>query len=211
MNKQTILSWTVVVITLAVAGCGTSPDSTFYVLNAVDRDEAVQPVTKGAHNIVVKVGPVTIPDTLDQSQIVTRSGANVLIVDEYHRWGGDFQNNFQQILGENISILLPTDHVILDQNITFEPVDFQVIVNVRELAGELGGIVTLNADWTVVRQGKEKKVTAKKSLLQEKTDGVEYEHYVAAQSRLLAKLSHEIVNEIRKLLKSSSGKGNEIE
>jgi len=211
VNKHTILSWGVVAITLAVAGCGTSPDAKFYVLNAIDRDDAPASAAAGEHKVSVKVGPVTIPDTLDQSQIVTRSGANVLIVDEYHCWGGDFQNNFQQILGENISILLPTDHVILDQNITFEPVDFQVIVNVRELAGELGGIVTLNADWTVVRQGKEKKVTAKKSLLQEKTDGVEYEHYVAAQSRLLAKLSHEIVNEIRKLLKSSSGKGNEIE
>ena len=131
----------------------------------------------------------------------------MLVLDEFNRWGGDVQDDFQMTLGENISILLPTDHVILDQNITFEHVNFQVIVNVRELAGELGGIVTLNADWTVVRQGKEKKVTAKKTLLQEKTDGVEYEHYVAAQSRLLAKLSQEIVNEIRKQLKVSSGKG----
>ena len=208
MKKQNILSWALVAITLAVTGCGSSPDAKFYILNAVDRDASVQTIAPGGRNIAVKVGPVSIPDTLDQSQIVTRAGSNTLVLDEFNRWGGDFQSDFQQILGENISILLPTDQVILDHEITLLPVDFQVLVNLRKFDGKLGENVTLNADWTVVRQGKEKKVTAKKSVLQEKTDGVAYEHYVAAQSRLLAKLSQEIVNEIRKQLKVSSGKGS---
>ena len=43
----------------------------------------------------------------------------MLVLDEFNRWGGDVQDDFQMTLGENISILLPTDHVILDQDITF--------------------------------------------------------------------------------------------
>ena len=200
MNKTAILSWAIVAITFDIAGCGTSPDAKFYILNAIDRDIAKPAVTMGDHSVVVKVGPVTIPDTLDQSQIVTRSGSNILVLDEFNRWGSDLQSDFQRILGENISILLPTDHVILNQEITPLPVDFQVIVNVREFDGTLGGIVTLNADWSVIRQGKEKKVMAKKSVLQENAHGVEYQAYVAAQSRLLAKLSQEITGEIRRQL-----------
>ena len=200
VNKHTILSWAVIAITLAVAGCGSSPDAKFYILNTVDRNVSISAATMKDHRVVVEVGPVSIPDTLDQAQIVSRSGENMLIVDEFNRWGGDFQSDIQRILGENISILLPTDQVILSQEVALLPVDFQVLVNVRELDGKLGGNVTLNADWTVVRKGKEKKVTVKKSLLQENADGADYQAYVVAQSRLLAKLSQEITDEIRRQL-----------
>ena len=149
-------------------------------------------------SVVVKVGPVSIPDMLDQSQIVTRTGTNTLVLDEYNRWSGDLESDIQRIIGENISILLPTDQVVLNQEIMLLPVDFQVIVNVRELDGSLGGIVTLNADWVVSGKGKEKLVIAKKTMLQENTDGIDYQAYVAAQSRLLEKLSQEIAEEIRK-------------
>ena len=80
------------------------------------------------------------------------------------------------------------------------PVDFQVIVNVREFDGSLGGIVTLNADWVVTGKGDDKSMIAKKSVLQENADGADYQAYVAAQSRLLAKLSKEITAEIKNQL-----------
>jgi hypothetical protein len=61
-------------------------------------------------------------------QIVSRSGENSLIVDEFNRWGGDFQSDIQRVIGENISILLPTDQVILSQEIVLLPIDYQVLV-----------------------------------------------------------------------------------
>lgn len=195
MNKHTLLSWSLVAITFVLSACGTSPKAKFYILNPIDRNVATSP---GVHKVAVKVGPVSIPDTLDQSRIVTRSGSNKLVLNEFNRWGGDIQDDFQRILGENIAILLPTDQVILYHDLTLMPVDFQVVVNVREFDGELGGMVTLNADWSVVHHpGKEKTVTARKSILKESTDGADYEAYVAAQSRLLAKLSTEIADEVR--------------
>ena len=200
MNKQTILSLSLIAATMLFAGCGSSPDSKFYILSAVDRNAPIPIATIKNQSVVVKVGPVSIPDMLDQSQIVTRTGANTLDVDEYNRWSGDFQSDIQRIIGENISIFLPTDQVALSQEIMLLPVDFQVIVNVRELDGALGGVVTLNADWVVAAKGKEKSVTAKKSVLQENADGVDYQAYVAAQSRLLEKLSQEIADEIRRQL-----------
>ena len=197
MNNKPVITMTVCSLFLLIAGCGSSPDSSFYTLNAIPR-AAPTPVSTEVHtSISVKVGPVTIPDTLDQSQIVTRSGPNSLDLNEFNRWGGDLQTDFQRILGENISILLPTDHVVLYQEIMLLPVDFQVIVNVREFEGQLGGTVTLNADWSVVRFDKEKSVIARKSVFHENTTSNEYQDYVAAQSRLLAKLSREISDEIR--------------
>ena len=200
MIKRTILSSSVVAIALAIAGCGSSPSAKFYILNTVDRNVSTSAAPTQDRNIAVKVGPVSIPDTLDHSQIVTRSGKNMLILNEFNRWGGDFQSDVQRILGENISILLPTDQVVLSSEVSLVPTDFQVVINIREFDGNLGGNITLNADWSVTHKGKEKTVIAKKSVLQENAEGSDYQAYVAAQSRLLAKLSQEITNEIRRQL-----------
>jgi len=204
MIKRPILSSSLVAIALAIAGCGSSPSAKFYILNTIDRNVSTSTADMKDSNIAVKVGPVSIPDTLDHSRIVTRSGENMLILNEFNRWAGNFQSDVQRILGENISILLPTNQVVLSSEVSLLPTDFQVVINVRELDGQLGGIVTLNADWTVTHKGKEKTVMARKLVLQEKTDGTDYQAYVAAQSRLLAKLSQEITDEIRRQFNNSS-------
>ncbi len=200
MNNHKLLSLSLIAVTTLLSACSSSPDANFYTLNTIDRNATRPTATMKTPNVVVKVGPVSIPDTLDQSQLVSRTGKNRLKIDEYNLWSGDLQSDIQRIIGENISILLPTDQVTLSQEIILSPVDFQVIVNVREFDGSLGGIVTLNADWVVAHKGKEKSVIAKKSVLQESTDGVDYQAYVAAQSQLLEELSREISDEIRKQL-----------
>jgi len=202
MNKQTFVSFALITIALFFSGCGSSPTARLYILNTIDRENAAMPaLTAAHHNVAVKVGPVSIPDTLDQPQIITRLGQNSLLADEFNRWSGDFQEDIQRIIGENISILLPTNQVMLSQEVNLLPFDYQVVVNIREFDGALAGVVTLNADWTVSGKGKEKAVTAKKSVLQENTVGTDYSAYVAAQSRLLAKLSQEITEEIKRQLK----------
>ena len=200
MNNNTILSIALISLTMLFAGCGSSPNAKLYILDAMESSHSIPAMTVEGHSVVVKVGPVSIADTLDQSQIVTRTGPNMLVADEFNRWSGDLQSNITSVIGENISTLLPTDQVILSQEIALLPIDFQVLVNVREFDGTLGGVVTLNADWTVAAKGKDKTVVSKKSVLQENADGTDYQAYVAAQSRLLQKLSQEITAEIRKQL-----------
>ncbi len=200
MHNQTILSAALIALTLLFAGCGSSPNAKLYILDAMDRDHSLPAMTVEGRSVTVKVGPVSIADTLDQPQIITRTGPNMLVADEFHRWGGNLQSEILRVIGENISALLPTDQVFLNQDIVLLPVDFQVLVNVREFAGTLGGVVTLNADWTVATQGKEKSVISKKTVLQETTDGADYQAYVATQSRLLEKLSQEIADEIKSQL-----------
>ena len=200
MHNRRILSLSLITATMLFAGCGSSPNAKIYILDAMDRDSSISATALEGQSVAVKVGPVSITDVLDQSQIVSRSGDNTLIVDEFNRWGGDFQGDVQRVIGENISILLPTEQVSLSQEIILHPIDYQVLVNVREFDGTLGGMVTLNADWTVASEGKDKTIITKKSVLQEQADGAGYDAYVAAQSRLLEKLSQEITAEIKKQL-----------
>ncbi|MBE9526599.1 MAG: membrane integrity-associated transporter subunit PqiC [Proteobacteria bacterium] len=192
MNK-TILS-ALLISSLLLVACGTSPKTQIYILSSIERDTT--PIMD-AQNVVIKVGPVSIPDTLDKAPIVSRIDSNSLLADDYNRWSGDYRDDIQRIIGENLSILLPKSHIALGQETMLLPEDFQVIINIREFYGQLGGSVTLNVDWTVARKGKNKSITVKKSVLQENTIGVDYKDYVAAQSRLLAKLSQEISNTIK--------------
>ncbi|MCU7833842.1 MAG: PqiC family protein [gamma proteobacterium symbiont of Taylorina sp.] len=194
-----LISISLILVSFLLSGCGTSPKAQIFILNTIDREALVQIVE--VQNIVVKVDPVSIPDTLDQAPIVTRTGSNTLLADEFHRWSGDFQSDILRTLGENISILLPTKQIVLGHETVLLPVDFLVIINIREFDGILGGVVTLNADWIVAGQNKAKKITSKKSVFQEKMNGIAYQDYVATQSRLLARLSEEIADEIRKQLK----------
>ena len=198
MNKKIIYTSLLMAITLNIASCGSSPKAKFYIMNTLERDLSSNTNSK---QVAIKLGPVTIPETLLRPQIVTRSNANMLLLNEFNRWGGDFQEDFQRIVGENLSILLATDHVTLSQDITPLESDYQVTINVRQFDGMLGGRVTLNADWTIANQPKNTQVIAKKSVLHEKTSGIDYQDYVAAQSRLLAKLSQEISAAIQKQLK----------
>ncbi len=52
----------------------------------------------------------------------------------------------------------------------------------------------------LLTKGKEQNRDDKKSVFKENTEGADYQAYVAAQSRLLGKLSQEITDEIRRQL-----------
>lgn len=187
-----------VLLFVCLSGCGTSPDSKFYRLNTLAQDPLYP--AYDARQLAVKIGPLTIPESLDQSQIVTTTGANQLKLAEFHRWGGNLQGEIQRIIGQNISILLPTQRIVLDQEFSKLPIDFQLFVNIREFTGELGGEVTLNVDWTLVDLRDKKKqniVIAKKSVLVAQSNSADYSAYVTALSGLLTQFSGELVDAIQ--------------
>lgn len=55
----------------------------------------------------IGVGPVSIPDSLDRSQIATLSGGNEVIIAEFDRWSGSCRDEIARVMTENLSALLP--------------------------------------------------------------------------------------------------------
>ena len=60
----------------------------------------------------IGVGPVSIPDSLDRSQIVTLSGGNEVIIAEFDRWYGSCRDEIARVMTENLSALLPSQRVV---------------------------------------------------------------------------------------------------
>ena len=187
------------VFSLMIQGCTGTRPSTFYILNPISRAPVSQITESKTQSIGVLLGPLSIPKFLDRPQIVTRSSENILKLAEFHRWGGSFQTNILRILGENLSILLNSDRILMFRQQTLFPVDYGVILDVHQFDGELGSAVVLNVDWVVTDQRDRKKIQVKKSLIRETIPSAGYEAFVSAQSRALETLSREIAEVIKKL------------
>jgi len=181
----------------ALAGCigGTSSPSKFYTLAHMEADSA--PVKSGTAAFVL-VGPVTIPDYLNHAQIVTRSGSNELVINEFNRWGGPFDGEITRSLVAGISKQLATRNAAV---LPWKAVPlfsarntFRIPVHIERFDGTPGGTVVLNVRWEIVAKGTEKEDTFRfgEMTILEKVDGASYEALVSAMQRALGKAGKEM-------------------
>ena len=181
-------------------GCrGGAPPVEFYTLNSMNSMQPKTNMSLTDQNLAIGVGPVLIPTILDRPQIVTRTGQNRLEMDEFHRWAGPLDEDFARVVAENISILLPSDHVaVYPWDPDFKP-NYQVAMDVRYFEGRLGEDIRLEVFWRVSDPNNRKRLIEKKSVIKESLQTKDYEELVAAKSRTLVRLSTEIVKNIKNL------------
>ena len=194
------LSGMILFTAVLLAGCRSSaPPIQFYTLSPLETATQKTDRTDTAPNIAVGVGPVDLPQVLDRPQIVTRTGPNKLTLDEFHRWAGSLQADFARVLAENIALLLGIDHVaVYPYEVGFAP-DYRIALDIRSFEGQWGKNVLLDVIWRIKNQTGEKTLAVKKSVITEPLATVDYDALVAAQSQAVARLSREIVQEIRDL------------
>jgi uncharacterized protein len=182
-------------------GCTRSQTPRFYTLTPMPQDELSSKPGSPAHNPVIGIGPVTIADYLDQSDLVTRSGDNQLVKAEYNRWAGSFKDDFTNVLAENIGFLVPTERIYLYPWRGSVTIGYQVAVEVIRCDGRLGEAAHLVARWRVFEGPEKKLLKMSRSSLREPVTGPDYAALVAAQSRALARLSQEIAGAIKAVVK----------
>ena len=182
---------------LGLAACSTSPATRFYVLTPVAVDgvqgSRVSPVSGG---MTIGIRVVELPQELDRPQIVTRTGANTVHLAEFDRWSAPLRDSVRQVIGDNLTILLPADRVERYPWTPGTALDREVIIEVTRFDGELGGQCTLNARWKVLTRTAPPSALYGHSMLSEAA-GRDYAALVATQSRLLGALSAEIARAIR--------------
>ncbi len=186
--------FTLGLLVVILAGCASSPSSTFYQLNPVQSKTSVSDVTP-YHSLVIAIGPVRIPDYLDRPQIVTRSGKNELKLSEFDRWAGSLERDVHRVLVEDISNLMPTDRFSVVRWTPYlesqVPASYRVEVFVDRFEGTLGDSVLLKAQWGVF--AKDRSLLMKReSRISEQMNGSSYDALVAAMSSALERLSRDI-------------------
>jgi uncharacterized lipoprotein YmbA len=201
MNRKS--RWLAGAVALAVmfaSGCaGTSPPVAYYTLG-IDTS-VTQPGVSGTacSDKDISVGPVSWPRYLDQPRIVTRSGPNTLDFDEFHRWGGSLQDDFERILKKNLSVLLQSSKIADSRSsLRFKP-DYKVELDIRQFDGQFGGEVILDVGWILIAQKTGKPLGLHGSTVSQHVSGQDYEALVHASSMVVARLSSEIAAELLKV------------
>jgi len=176
-----------------IGGCsGISPPVAYYTLG-IDTS-VTQPGIAGTacSDKGISVGPVSWPRYLDQPRIVTRSGPNTLDFDEFHRWGGSLQDDFERVLKRNLSVLLQSSKIADSRSsLRFKP-DYRVELDIRQFDGQFGGDVILDVGWTLITQDAGKALDLHDSMVTKQVSGQDYAALVSASSMAVAELSSEI-------------------
>jgi hypothetical protein len=177
------------VVFAASGGCGSST-TRFYALNALSPGTAQK--DGGARpGPGLGVGPVSLPERLNRPEIVTRVNETMLHLAEFDQWAAPLQDSVTRVLAENLSSLVPTDQVTIYPWTSEAPIDYEVRVDISQLDGSLGKDCSLVARWSVFRRADKHTMAGKSS--HSEPAGESYATLVAAQSRLLAALSRDIV------------------
>jgi len=189
MMKKIILGTVAVIL---MAGC--SSKSNFYQLHP---QQAVK-TNSSAHlkSTVIGVDEVDLADYLDKPQIVTRLSAGRLSLHEEDRWAGALDKNIQSILTQNLSKSLP--HYTFLASPWDEPVKdrYRIYVDVDRFDGDMNGTVTFEGRWSLVDREDDRIVTGEK-VNYVRQGNPTLEGIVATQSKIVSRLSNDIVKKIR--------------
>lgn len=190
MNRSTSLFFTMIALGL-LAGCATSPASKFYTLSPVQLAEPL----KAADRMVIAFDPVSVPELVDRSQIVSRLGANRVSIDEFARWAEPLKSQIPRVLAADLAQLIPGAIVStypqrVDENA------YRVSVDVQNFDSSMDGTVMLIVIWSV-RSPKRGEKTGGRSVVSRTATGSGYDALANAYSRALASMASDIATATR--------------
>jgi uncharacterized lipoprotein YmbA len=92
-----------------LGGCfGTSSPTRFYTLSSPETPTG--PLHAGL-DIVLRVGPLSVPEYLDRRQIVSRSGQNGIALAEFDQWSGSLEDEVSRVLVAGIAEKLDSPRI----------------------------------------------------------------------------------------------------
>src|SRR5262245_57988989 len=182
-----------------LSGClGSTPPTQFYLLTPLTSPDTAPPASAGWRDRTLGVGPVTVPPYLDRPQIVTRASRAKVVLADLDQWAAPLADTIARVLAEDLSLLIPTERVVLHPwPRTLDP-DYQVTVEVLQFDRGPGGEVVLVARWSLLdRDGKD--LVLRTSRLSQAAGGTDYEAAVTAMGRTLEALARDMVATLRSM------------
>jgi len=139
--------WKGLLLILLLAGCATRPDQQIYVLGGPA--DSTAGVRDNTGRQVIEIKPVLIPDYLDNTDLMLRSGTHELKPSQTGMWGERLSVGFTQALTGALAKRVSTA-AVLSRPPAGRP-DIQILVDVTGLQAGAGGDTVLTAHWNVLR------------------------------------------------------------
>ncbi len=179
-----------------VAGCfGGSPRPLFYTLSEAAGVAAGPPIAT-LPELGLVVGPIEFPRYLDRPEIVSRDGANQLVLADAHRWGGSLRNDILRVVGDDLGRLLGTPRVAVYPTEPRFPASYRILLDIREFEGVRGQGVVLRVRWTIAAVPDGHAVFVAESRFEQAVASASVADTVAAESALLGSLIRQIAERL---------------
>jgi uncharacterized lipoprotein YmbA len=183
-------------MSVPLAGClGSSRPARFYTLAPLQVRDGPSPTSTDSS---LAIGPVEIPDSIDRQQIVTRTGANELVVAEFDRWGssldGQITSSLVATLGDRLRsqqiAVAPWRSAVLPSG----GATWRAAVSISRFDGIPGESVILQARWELIAQsdGKQQSLGVREAMVIERIDHAGYDALVAAMQKALLRLGQQM-------------------
>lgn len=190
MYLSTVSAVFVLLASALITGCFRSRADEYYLLTPAG------PAPRGG-GIGVGVGPVSVAEYLDRSNLIFQTSGQRLEVSDQHHWAGDLRNSIASVMASNLGRELRTGNVRTYPWDRDDELRYQVVIDVRQLHGTPDGGAILEAGWRVYALPSSKLIVSRSSTLSERLARDGFEELAAAESRLLMNLAREIVAALR--------------
>jgi len=150
--QERIAAWVgVVILGTVLGGCGggAAVRESFYTLSAPAPGVSASASTAATSNVSIFVGPVSVPESVDRSQMVLRTGANEVEVSEKYRWAEPLKSAVPRVIAETLTRELGTQRVLTSRSAAALAVDYRVAIEVQRFDSSLTEGATIDALWTI--------------------------------------------------------------
>ncbi len=130
---------------------------------------------------------------------MTRASRNQLDIADFDQWAKPLKDSIANVISENLSILIPTDSIVIFPWNRSTPFHYQLAVEVTRFEGNAGGDSLLIASWSILGENGRKVFVSRKSIFSEPVGAEDYKAVVSAMNKTLDDLSREIAEAIKGL------------
>jgi uncharacterized lipoprotein YmbA len=138
--------WWLAAALCVLAGCGGGAQQRTYVLSP---PVAPAPGLSAAADAGLHLQPVLLPDYLDTTEIMLRSGQHELKASPTGQWGERLSDGMTQALAADLAVLLPREAVTIGP--AAGPPARQIVVTVDAFDVQADGRCVLTARWTILK------------------------------------------------------------
>jgi uncharacterized lipoprotein YmbA len=187
-----------VVITLLFAGCARTQPTSWYQL-AATAGKQTDAGTVATVQLIIGLGPLSLPEILNRQQIVTRSGASRVELADRHRWAEPLQDNINRVMRENLAELLGTEQIIAYPWSRGTGVDYQIKIEIVRFEGKGLEQAQLEALWSILDREGKIVVPQRRSRHEVPAATADHEGLVTALSEALSLCCREMARELTRL------------
>lgn len=187
-GRSLVVMW--VAATLAACG-GTPVRESFYTLSS----PAIAATAQSASPAIF-VGPISVPEAVDRSSMVLRTGANQVEISEQYRWAEPLKSAIPRVIGDTLSRELGASRVLTSRSAAALPVDYRVAIEIQRFDSSLASGAEVDAVWTITRvEGGSRRNG--RSRVAEPAASPDAGALAAAHSRALERIGREIAAALR--------------